>query len=83
MLLTSHLRIESEVIDFSWCVVFVRSMSSVGQREKAALRQCIQARAQLDEAIAGVIRAEVQLRSNSREVRYSSGFVLCVFNVIK
>uniref|UniRef100_A0A8C1M7C2 Nuclear receptor coactivator 4 n=1 Tax=Cyprinus carpio TaxID=7962 RepID=A0A8C1M7C2_CYPCA len=69
MLLTSHLRIESEVIDFSWCVVFVRSMSSVGQREKAALRQCIQARAQLDEAIAGVIRAEVQLRSNSREVK--------------
>ncbi|XP_026134971.1 nuclear receptor coactivator 4-like isoform X3 [Carassius auratus] len=44
-------------------------MSPVGQREKAALRQCGQARAQLDEAIAGVIRAEVQLRSNSREVK--------------
>uniref|UniRef100_A0A8C2H9Y2 Nuclear receptor coactivator 4 n=1 Tax=Cyprinus carpio TaxID=7962 RepID=A0A8C2H9Y2_CYPCA len=69
MVFASHLRIESEVIDSSWCVVFVRSMSSVGQREKAALRQCIQARAQLDEAIAGVIRAEVQLRSNSREVK--------------
>uniref|UniRef100_A0A673MMX0 Nuclear receptor coactivator 4-like n=1 Tax=Sinocyclocheilus rhinocerous TaxID=307959 RepID=A0A673MMX0_9TELE len=44
-------------------------MSLMGQREKAALRQCIQARAQLEEALAGVIKAEVQLRSNSREVK--------------
>ncbi|KAK9964018.1 hypothetical protein ABG768_005226 [Culter alburnus] len=44
-------------------------MSAVGQRETAALRQCIQARAQLEEAIAGVIKAEVQLKSNSREVK--------------
>ncbi|XP_016317353.1 nuclear receptor coactivator 4 isoform X1 [Sinocyclocheilus anshuiensis] len=45
------------------------SMSPVGQKEKAALRQCIQAQAQLEEAIVGVIKAEVQLRSNSREVK--------------
>lgn len=52
-------------------------MSAVGQRETAALRQCIQARAQLEEAIAGVIKAEVQLKSNSREVRDTS-FWPCV-----
>lgn len=44
-------------------------MSPVGQKENDALRQCIQARAQLDEAIVGVIKSEVQLRSNSREVK--------------
>lgn len=35
----------------------------------SALRQCIQARTQLEEAITGVIKAEVQLKSNAREVR--------------
>ncbi|XP_057198615.1 nuclear receptor coactivator 4 isoform X2 [Triplophysa rosa] len=45
------------------------SMSQAGQREKTFLRQCIQARAQLEEAIAGVMKAEVQLKSNSREVK--------------
>ncbi|XP_077103157.1 nuclear receptor coactivator 4 [Siphateles boraxobius] len=44
-------------------------MSAVGQRETAALRQCVQARAQLEEAITGVVKAEVQLKSNSREVK--------------
>ncbi|XP_058651200.1 nuclear receptor coactivator 4 isoform X2 [Onychostoma macrolepis] len=44
-------------------------MSPVGQKEKAALRQCIQARAQLEDAVAGIVKAEVQLRSNSREVK--------------
>ncbi|XP_055026244.2 nuclear receptor coactivator 4 isoform X2 [Misgurnus anguillicaudatus] len=44
-------------------------MSSAGQREISALRQCIQARTQLEEAISGVIKAEVQLKSNAREVR--------------
>ncbi|XP_052007038.1 nuclear receptor coactivator 4-like isoform X2 [Xyrauchen texanus] len=44
-------------------------MSPLGPREKAALRQCIQAQAQLEEAIAEVINAEVQLKSNSREVK--------------
>ncbi|XP_067276732.1 nuclear receptor coactivator 4 [Pseudorasbora parva] len=44
-------------------------MSAVGQRETAVLRQCVQAQAQLEEAIAGLIRAEAQLRSNSREVK--------------
>lgn len=44
-------------------------MSPMGQREKAALRQCFQARAQLDEAIADIMKAEVQLKSNSREVK--------------
>lgn len=73
------MRIENKAIDLSWRVLFVRSMSPVGQKEKAAFRQCVQARAQLDEAIAGIIKAEVQLRSNSREVRYSS----FVFSVIK
>lgn len=64
--------IEKNAINLSCRVCFVRSMSAVGQRETAALRQCIQARAQLEEAIAGVIKAEVQLKSNSREVRYNS-----------
>ncbi|XP_056617187.1 nuclear receptor coactivator 4 isoform X2 [Triplophysa dalaica] len=45
------------------------SMSQAGQREKTFLRQCIQARTQLEEAIAGVMKAEVQLKSNSREVK--------------
>ncbi|XP_060781548.1 nuclear receptor coactivator 4 isoform X2 [Neoarius graeffei] len=43
-------------------------MSPPGE-EHAALRQCVQARAQLEEAIAGVIKAEAQLRGNSREVK--------------
>ncbi|XP_027006055.1 nuclear receptor coactivator 4 isoform X2 [Tachysurus fulvidraco] len=46
-----------------------RSMSQVGERENAALRQCVQSRAQLEEAISGVIKAEAQLRGNSREVK--------------
>ncbi|MCI4376636.1 hypothetical protein PGIGA_G00190680 [Pangasianodon gigas] len=45
------------------------SMSPLGEREDAALRQCVQARAQLEGAIAGVIKAEAQLRGNSREVK--------------
>ncbi|XP_076841802.1 nuclear receptor coactivator 4 isoform X2 [Brachyhypopomus gauderio] len=44
-------------------------MSAVGERESATLRQCVQARVQLDEAIAGVVKAEAQLRENSREVK--------------
>lgn len=48
--------------------LFVCSMSPV-ERENAALRQCVQARTQLEEAIAGVVKAEAQLRGNSREVR--------------
>ncbi|XP_066534925.1 nuclear receptor coactivator 4 isoform X2 [Hoplias malabaricus] len=44
-------------------------MSPVGEREKTTLRQCAQARTQLDEAIAGVMKAEAQLRGNSREVK--------------
>lgn len=43
-------------------------MSLVEEREKATLRQCVQARCQLEEAIGGVTRAEVQLKDNSREV---------------
>ncbi|XP_041921644.1 nuclear receptor coactivator 4 isoform X2 [Alosa sapidissima] len=39
------------------------------EREKSALKQCTQARAQLEEAIAGVMKAETQLRDNSREVK--------------
>ncbi|XP_076142485.1 nuclear receptor coactivator 4 isoform X2 [Alosa pseudoharengus] len=39
------------------------------EREKSALEQCTQARAQLEEAIAGVMKAETQLRDNSREVK--------------
>ncbi|XP_046732314.1 nuclear receptor coactivator 4 isoform X2 [Silurus meridionalis] len=46
-----------------------RSMSPPGERETAALRQCVQSRAQLEEAISGVIKAEAQLRDNSREVK--------------
>lgn len=53
----------------------VRSMSQAGQREKTFLRQCIQARTQLEEAIAGVMKAEVQLKSNSREVSHNKSFV--------
>lgn len=49
--------------------LFSCSMSPAGERESMALRQCVQARVQLEEAIAGVIKAEVQLRGNSREVR--------------
>jgi len=60
-----------------WRVCLVRSMSAVGQRETAALRQCVQARAQLEEAIAGVIKADVQLKSNSREVRDT-----CAYSVV-
>lgn len=48
---------------------FFCSMSQQAECENAALRQCVQARAQLEEAIAGVIKAEAQLRGNSREVR--------------
>ncbi|KAM9476527.1 nuclear receptor coactivator 4 isoform 2-T2 [Clarias gariepinus] len=44
-------------------------MSPPGERENAALRQCVQARAQLEEAIAGVVKAEALLRGNSREVK--------------
>ncbi|TRY95388.1 hypothetical protein DNTS_010959 [Danionella cerebrum] len=44
-------------------------MTTAGQREKAALKQCIHARAQLDDAIVGIMKAEVQLKSNSREVK--------------
>uniref|UniRef100_A0A4W5PK17 Nuclear receptor coactivator 4 n=1 Tax=Hucho hucho TaxID=62062 RepID=A0A4W5PK17_9TELE len=44
-------------------------MFTVEEREKATLRQCVQARCQLEEAIGGVTRAEVQLKDNSREVK--------------
>ncbi|XP_036429669.1 nuclear receptor coactivator 4 isoform X3 [Colossoma macropomum] len=44
-------------------------MSPVGEKENTALRQCVQARTQLEEAIAGVMKAEAQLRGNSREVK--------------
>lgn len=43
-------------------------MFTVEEREKATLRQCVQARSQLEEAIGGVTRAEAQLKDNSREV---------------
>lgn len=49
--------------------LFLCSMSPTGKRENAALQQCLQARAQLEAAIVGVIKAEAQLRGNSREVR--------------
>ncbi|XP_028844642.1 nuclear receptor coactivator 4 isoform X1 [Denticeps clupeoides] len=42
---------------------------STEDRDKTALRQCLQARSQLEEAIASVMKAEVQLRDNSREVK--------------
>lgn len=48
---------------------FLFSMSPAGERENSALKQCVQARAQLEEAIAGVMKAEAQLRGNSKEVR--------------
>lgn len=44
-------------------------MSLVEEQEKATLRQCVQARSQLEEAIGGVTRAEAQLKDNSREVK--------------
>ncbi|KAI4879899.1 hypothetical protein NFI96_016063 [Prochilodus magdalenae] len=44
-------------------------MSSVGEKENTALRQCVQARTQLEEAIVGVMKAEAQLKGNSREVK--------------
>ncbi|KAG5831557.1 hypothetical protein ANANG_G00304950 [Anguilla anguilla] len=44
-------------------------MSPVEDREKTVLRQCLQARSQLETAIAGVTRAEAALRDNSREVK--------------
>ncbi|XP_070981329.1 nuclear receptor coactivator 4-like isoform X1 [Oncorhynchus clarkii lewisi] len=46
-----------------------KGMFTVEEREKATLRQCVQARCQLEEAISGVTRAEVQLKDNSREVK--------------
>ncbi|XP_036839029.1 nuclear receptor coactivator 4 isoform X2 [Oncorhynchus mykiss] len=46
-----------------------KRMSLVEEREKATLRQCVQARSQLEEAIGGVTRAEAQLKDNSREVK--------------
>ncbi|XP_029525548.2 nuclear receptor coactivator 4 isoform X1 [Oncorhynchus nerka] len=46
-----------------------KRMSLVEEREKATLRQCVQARSQLEEAIVGVTRAEAQLKDNSREVK--------------
>lgn len=48
-------------------------MSLVEEREKATLRQCVQARSQLEEAIGGVTRAEAQLKDNSREVSKPPG----------
>ncbi|XP_036402014.1 nuclear receptor coactivator 4 isoform X2 [Megalops cyprinoides] len=44
-------------------------MSPAEDCEKAVLRQCMQARSQLETAIAGVTRAEAMLRDNSREVK--------------
>ncbi|KAM4607969.1 nuclear receptor coactivator 4 isoform 2-T3 [Polymixia lowei] len=44
-------------------------MSCVEVEEPAGLRQCQQARAQLEEAVSGVMRAESLLRDSSREVR--------------
>ncbi|XP_018621526.1 nuclear receptor coactivator 4 isoform X1 [Scleropages formosus] len=44
-------------------------MSLMEDSGKAALRQCMQARSQLETAIAGVTLAEAQLRDNSREVK--------------
>ncbi|KAL4641174.1 nuclear receptor coactivator 4 isoform X1 [Arapaima gigas] len=44
-------------------------MSSVEDCGKEALRQCMQARSQLETAITGVTLAEVQLRNNSGEVK--------------
>lgn len=49
--------------------LFSCSMWPTGEHESAALRQCVQTRAQLEEAIVGVLKAEAQLRGNSREVR--------------
>lgn len=46
-------------------------MSPVEESAKvvATLRQCTLARSQLEEAIGGVVKAEAQLKDNSREVR--------------
>ncbi|CAL8258642.1 unnamed protein product [Lota lota] len=44
-------------------------MSPVKEEGPLGARQCDEARAQLEEAISGVMRAESQLRDNSREVR--------------
>ncbi|XP_007247447.3 nuclear receptor coactivator 4 isoform X1 [Astyanax mexicanus] len=44
-------------------------MSPVEEKEMTALKQCVQAQTQLEQAIAGVMKAEAQLRSNSREVK--------------
>ncbi|KAK1166555.1 nuclear receptor coactivator 4-like [Acipenser oxyrinchus oxyrinchus] len=41
----------------------------VDECEKDTLRQCLQARSQLETAIAAVTRAELQLRDNAREVK--------------
>ncbi|KAA0717660.1 Nuclear receptor coactivator 4 [Triplophysa tibetana] len=64
---TTHLDYNSTVIVYR--LMDKTSMSQAGQREKTFLRQCIQARTQLEEAIAGVMKAEIQLKSNSREVK--------------
>ncbi|TSK42133.1 Nuclear receptor coactivator 4 [Bagarius yarrelli] len=45
-------------------------MLSPEEQENAALRQCVQAQAQLEEAITKVVKAEAQLRGNSREVKF-------------
>lgn len=44
-------------------------MFPIGETENTALKQCFHARMQLEEAIAGVMKAETQLKGNSREVR--------------
>ncbi|XP_041736492.1 nuclear receptor coactivator 4-like isoform X1 [Coregonus clupeaformis] len=46
-----------------------KGMFTMEEHEKATLRQCVQARCQLEEAISGVTRAEAQLKDNSREVK--------------
>ncbi|KAI1894454.1 hypothetical protein AGOR_G00115980 [Albula goreensis] len=47
----------------------LHSGARMEDREKTVLRQCVQARSQLETAIAGVTRAETALRDNSREVK--------------
>ncbi|KAM6956624.1 LOW QUALITY PROTEIN: nuclear receptor coactivator 4 [Aplochiton taeniatus] len=44
-------------------------MSLVEEQEQTVLRQCTQARTQLEDAICGVSKAEAQLKDNSREVK--------------
>ncbi|MGH0141394.1 UNVERIFIED_CONTAM: hypothetical protein FKN15_075269 [Acipenser sinensis] len=46
-----------------------RMAPPVDECEKDTLRQCLQARSQLETAISAVTRAELQLRDNAREVR--------------